>query len=534
MSKNRSADFIVVGAGSAGCALASRLSENGKFKVLLLEAGKKENHPLIRVPMGFAQMLGKTAFDWNFMTEPDPAMGGRQWAWPRGKMLGGSGAINGLVYVRGQAADYDEWAARGNTGWSYAEVLPYFKKSEGNVRGANDYHGGDGPLIISDAADPHPVDDALIAAAVNAGVPANDDFNGADQEGIGYFQVTTRKGLRCSPAQAFLEPARERDNFEVVAGVEVTRLIFEGKRCIGVSGNIGKHTYEFRAAREVILSAGAIGSPHLLMRSGIGPAGQLTKAGVAVLHDSPRVGSNLQDHYTVHMVFQVHPNDTYNERMSPLKALREVLRFAFFRKGLFASGAAHVGAFFRAGEGANRADTQIHFMPGSVMPHSMVEPDPFPGITCAACQLRPQSRGRVELDPSNPMAAPKIYANYLSADEDRRLVVAGMRKIRSFMQQPPIADMIVAEARPGPDVASDEDLLAYAIAHGETVYHPVGTCAMGPEADDVLDAQLRVRGVEGLRVADASIMPTLISGNTNATSIMIGEKMADLLLAAHA
>ena len=532
-------DYIVVGAGSAGCVLANRLTEDGSATVLLLQAGGKDSSPWIHIPVGYAKTLKDPKVNWLFETEVDPTSGDRPHVWPRGKVLGGSSSINGLLYVRGQVADYDNWAQSGCTGWSHADVLPYFKRAEGNERLKDDHHGTDGPLTVSDITDHHPVSDAVIAAGMEAGLPFNDDCNGASQDGISYFQLTVKNGRRWSAAMAYLHPAMDRANLTVKTGAQAEQVVIEAGRAVGIRFRTGGGSVVARARREVILSGGAVNSPQLLELSGIGDPEVLRAAGIEVRVALPGVGTNLQDHYVVSMPYRLHNCVSVNELSRGLRLIREAARYAVSRKGLLTMSAAHIQAYVRTRPGLDGPDVQFHILPASVdiekfTTKQIWELEKLPGLTFAACQLRPESRGTIHVNSADPFAAPAIRPNYLADRLDQETIVAGLRWGRVIAGQPALAPYMGDELMPGAAVTSDADLLAYAQQAGTTIYHPVGTCAMG-RADDpraVVDTELRVRGVDGLRVVDASVMPRLVSGNTNAPTIMIAEKASDLIRAA--
>jgi choline dehydrogenase len=527
-----SADYIVVGAGSAGCAVAARLSEDPSVRVLLLEAGARDRNPWLHVPIGYAKTMYHPTLSWNLKTEPEPELEGRSIPWPRGRVLGGSSAINGLIYIRGQHADYDHWRQLGCTGWSFEDVLPYFRRAEDQERGADALHGKGGPLAVSDLRDQSALARAFIDAAVELGLPRNDDFNGPEQEGAGFYQVTARGGWRCSAATAYLRPARNRPNLMVVTGAEANRLILEGRRAVGVAWRQGGVAREARAAREVILCGGAIASPRLMLLSGIGPAAELAALGIDVAHDLPQVGRNLQDHFQARMVFRCTRRVTLNERKASLiGSLGMGLQFALFRRGPLTISAGTAGLFARVLPGSATPDVQFHFIPFSAdRPGTVLHP--FPGFTISVCQLRPESRGTITLADADPATPTRIRANYLSTETDRRCMVEGLKLTRRLAATRAMSAWIAAEHIPGPDADGDEALLAHARRTGTTIFHPSGTCRMGSDPASVVDTELRVRGIDGLRVADASIMPTVVSGNTNAACIMIGEKAADLIRAA--
>jgi choline dehydrogenase len=532
-------DYIIVGAGSAGCVLANRLTADGKATVLLLEAGGKDTNPLIHVPIGYASTLKDPKVNWLYETEPDPGTGNRPHVWPRGKVLGGSSSINGLLYVRGQAADFDHWAQLGCTGWSHADVLPYFRRAEGNERlGQDASHGADGPLNVSDPRDTHPISDAVIKAGIEAGLPFNNDVNGNAQDGISYFQMTVKNGRRWSLAMAYLRPAMARRNLHVEVNAQAEKLVMEGRRAIGVRYRQNGTSVDVRARREVILSGGAVNSPQLLELSGIGDPAVLAAAGVPVVHALPGVGGNLQDHYVVATAYRLHDCISVNELSRGWRLAREVLRYVTARKGLLTLSAAHIQAYIRTRPGLSGPDVQYHILPASMDVEGFATTgkmalERLPGLTIAPCQLRPESRGSIHIKSADPLARPAIRPNYLSDPVDQATIVAGLRWARQLAAQPALAPWMGAELRPGVAAQSDGELLDYARAFGSTIYHPVGTAAMG-RADDpnsVVDPQLRVHGIAGLRVVDASVMPRLVSGNTNAATVMIAEKAADMIMA---
>ena len=532
-------DYVIVGAGSAGCVLANRLSEDPRCRVLVIEAGPKDTNLMIHIPVGYAQTLKDPRVNWLYSTEPDPGSNNRAHVWPRGKVLGGSSSINGLLYVRGQVADYDNWAQLGATGWGYADVLPYFRRSEGNERLRDGLHSGDGPLNVSDASTRHPVSDAVVQAGIQAGLPFNDDVNGDIQDGVSYFQLTVKNGRRWSAAMAYLRPAMARPNLEVVTEAQAEAVLFEGRRAVGVRFRQGDAPREARARREVILSGGAVNSPQLLELSGIGDPEVLKAAGIDVRHALPGVGTNLQDHYVVSVQFRLKPGTvSVNEMSRGWRLVAEAARYLVSRTGLLTLSAAHVQAYWRSRPGLDGPDVQYHILPATVDVPKFVstqqwELEKTPGLTIAPCQLRPESRGTIHVKSPDPMAAPAIRPNYLSDPLDRQTIIAGVRFARTLAAQKALEPFVSHEIDPGPEAVSDDELLAFVRERGSTIYHPVGTCRMGQASDRmaVTDPDGRVHGLQALRVVDASLMPRLVSGNTNAPTIMIAEKISDSILA---
>jgi choline dehydrogenase len=525
-------DYIIVGAGSAGAVLAYRLSEDKNARVLLLEAGGKDTLPWIHIPAGFLRTLTNPKVNWMYESEPDERTNNRPIPIPRGKVLGGSSSINGMLYIRGQARDYDIWAQMGNRGWSYDDVLPYFKRSEDQSRGGDEFHGSGGPLYVSDQAETHPICDAVIESASALGIPHNPDINGAQQEGFSYVQLTVKNGLRQSTAAAFLSSARSRDNLKIVTDAHVQQLDFDGTRCTGVTWLRDGKTEAATTKGEVLLSGGSVNSPQLLELSGIGDADRLGEMGIPVRANLPGVGENLQDHFVTRQSWRAKNAITYNERARGARLAVEVLRYATQRKGALALSAANLVGFAKVREGADTPDVQYHVTAASFSLSKERQLDRFPGMTIAPCQLRPESRGSIHLKSTDAMAPPAIRPNFLDAQVDRDTIVGAMRLGRRIMEGQALTQFRDLETTPGSDVNTDDEYLAYARATGATIYHPVGTCKMGHDPMAVVDDELRVHGIQGLRVVDASIMPNLVSGNTNAPTIMIAEKAADMIKAA--
>ena len=523
-------DYIIVGAGTAGCVLANRLTASGRHRVLLLEAGGKDRNIWIHIPLGYAKLFSNAKVNWLYSSEPEPELNNRQIIQPRGKVLGGSSSINGLLYIRGQAQDFDHWRQLGNAGWSFEDVLPYFRRSEDQERGADALHGVGGPLAVSDVSEPHPLCEAFIAAAQQAGFPRNDDFNGPTQEGAGYFQLTARNGRRWSTAVGYLRQARGRPNLAIVSNALASRIVFAGRRAIGVEYLQGGATRTAHARGEVIVAGGAFNSPQLLQLSGLGPAALLQSHGIDVVADMPGVGADLQDHFQVRMQYRCTEPITMNDVINSWRhRMGAGLRYVLFRKGLLTIGAGYAGGFFRTSPAAATPDVQVHFIIFSADKVG-ASLHPFPGFIASVCQLRPESRGFVRIKSADPRQAPAIQPRYLSSRHDHDVLVAGMKLLRRIMGEPAMRRYIAEERAPGAQCTSDADLLAFARDTGATVFHPTSTCRMGSDPTAVVDERLRVRGIERLRVVDGSIMPAVVSGNTNAAIVMIGEKGADMIL----
>jgi choline dehydrogenase len=524
-------DYIIIGAGSAGCVLANRLTEDGTTSVLLLEAGGRDTSPLIRMPAGVGTLIKqKGAANWGFTTEPQAALNGRGLYWPRGKGWGGSSSINGMIYIRGHARDYDQWAQMGLKGWSYSEVLPYFKRSETLETGGDAYHGGSGPLYVSWGKSKMPLFNAVIEAAQQAGHKKADDFNGKDQEGFGPYQLTIKDGERWSASFAYLRPVLSRSNLKVRSHAYTTKLLISEGVCNGVeyAHDAKSPRTKVFARKEVLVCAGAVQSPQILMLSGIGPGEHLSKLGIEVVVDSPEVGKNLQDHLDVLVVQDCTQPVTAYAVTKGIKQTIVGIQYLLTKEGYGRQQMLESGGFSKSREGLDRPDLQFHFVNAQMQDHAKVAPT-RDGYTMHICQLRPESRGEITLASADPFAEPLIDPNYLSTEEDRRALREGVKQARAVFAQAALAPYRGAEFKPGAHIQSDDEIDAYVRATAETIYHPVGTCRMGSDKSSVVDPACKVRGVKGLRVVDASVMPTLIGGNTNAPTIMIAEKISDAI-----
>lgn len=525
-------DFIIVGAGSGGCVLADRLSASGEHRVLLLEAGGRDDNFWIHVPLGYGRLFNHPTLNWRYKTDPEPHLGGREIAQPRGRVLGGSSSINGLIYIRGQHEDFDGWRDGGCPGWGFDDLLPYFRRSEDQVRGSDCWHGVGGPLAVSDQSETHPLCDAFIAAAGEAGHPINEDFNGAAQEGAGYYQTTSRKGRRWSTAVAYLRRAQRRTNLTVVTNALVHRVTFDNKRATGVIWSGPEGLARATARREIVMTAGAIGTPAILQRSGLGPAARVRALGVELVHDLPELGENMQDHFQVRSVYRSTRKITLNDDLASWWRTAWIgARYLATRKGPLTVSAGYAGGFFKSQPGVARPDIQVHFITFST--NKMGDRlDPFSGFTASTCQLRPTSRGHVRAISPDPTAAPSILANYLATEEDCEVNLNGIAMLQRIMDQPAIAPFVDGTLAPPRDAFADRAaMLDYARATGGSLYHPSCTARMGSDAGAVTAPDLLVNGIEGLSVVDASVMPSVVSGNTNAVIVAIAEKGADLILA---
>ena len=524
-------DHVIVGAGTAGCVLANRLSADPERNVLLLEAGGKDNYFWIKIPIGYLYTMNNPRTDWCFSTEEEPGLNGRALAYPRGKTLGGCSAINGMIYMRGQARDYDQWRQMGNSGWGWDDVLPVFRKSEDHVHGSNDMHGAGGEWRVEDQRLSWEILDSFRQACIEVGIPATEDFNGGNNEGAGYFQVNQKRGVRWSAAHAFLHPVRHRPNLTVLTKAQASRLTVANGRVTGVDFRLDGAAAYASARREVVLATGAIGSPHLLQLSGIGPGPLLREHGIDVVHELPGVGENLQDHLQIRAVYKVKGAKTLNERANSLVGKAGMaLEYALFRRGPMTMAPSQLGVFTKSDESRETPNLQYHVQPLSL--DRFGEPlHPFPAITVSVCNLRPDSRGHVRLTDPDPDSKPSIRPNYLSAESDRQIAANALKLTRRIIGAPAMQKYVPEEYVPGAHVASDEDLARAAGDIATTIFHPVGTCRMGPDDMAVVNDRLQLRGLAGLRIADASVMPTITSGNTNSPTIMIAEKAAELMLA---
>ena len=524
-------DYIIVGGGSAGCAAAARLSAEKDCTVCLIEAGPVDNSPLIHMPLGLIGLIGSPKVNWCFNTEPEAQLNGRRLFWPRGKTLGGSSSINAMVYIRGHAKDYDDWAVQNGSQWSYSSLLKVFKEHEDNVRGGSSFHGKGGPLSVSDVLEPNPLAGTFIEAGKQVGIPENRDFNGAVQEGVGFYQVTQKSGRRWSSARAFLGMAEGRPNLTVFTAARATRVILEARRAVGIEVERAGQRQVLRAKNEVILCGGAVNSPHLLLLSGIGPREMLSKHGIPLQHELPGVGQNLQDHLDMTVMVRDRSKQAIGLALSFIpRAVIGLFRYLFSRRGFLASNVSESGGFVKLHASSERPELQLHFLPTFLKDHGRKLVAGY-GCTLHVCQLRPKSRGFIGLQSADPLADPLIQPNYLSHPDDAKELIEGVKLARRIFAAPAFKDINGGETEPGAEVSSDADILANIRSRAETIYHPVGTCKMGGDAMAVVDSQLRVHGIQGLRVADASIMPTLIGGNTNAPCMVIGEQAARMALA---
>jgi choline dehydrogenase len=530
-------DYVIAGAGSAGCVLANRLTEDGKTSVLLLEAGPEDKSPMIHMPAGVAHLLRTKAFNWQFDTEAEPHMNNRELYWPRGKVLGGSSSINGIVYIRGEASDYDEWVSLGNKGWSFEDCLPYFKKSQGQSGDSSIYsselHGSDGPLKVSTPELDNELFHTYLKAGQQAGYPLTPDFNGKQQEGFSTYQQTKFNGKRCSTAVAYLKPAKERANLTVIKNARAGKITFEGNKATGIEYHQKENTVNVKANKEVLLCAGAVQSPQILQLSGIGAAEELKQLGINIVKDLPGVGENLQDHLDVGIQYYCEKPVTFaRTTRNPFLGIAELFKYIFMKKGILTSNGLEVGAFLKSDPSLTKPDLQFHFIIAFMIDHARdLSAMREHGMMMHSCQLRPESKGSIKLRSTDPMDTPKIFANYLAEEKDKKVQIAGVKMARDIFSQEAFTPYLGEERMPGKEVQSDDEILDYIRKKGETIYHPVGSCKMGSDPMAVVDSDLKVHGIDGLRVIDASVMPTLIGGNTNAPTIMIAEKIADKIKA---